>query len=436
MGLGFIQPYFDLFCVVLWLVFRTWWWVIIPLLLYFPAKALYLWWVAWEVEYARLEWTVFEIIPPAEIEKPFRAMEDVFSTLWSIYDGANWREVWCVGELPKGPYWLSFEIRSKEGEIHFYLRAMKGTEKFIKGILHAHYPEAEILEVDDYVKSIPQDIPNDTYDLYMEILTTARPSSYPIKTYKFFEIRPEEVEEEKRVDPMYRLMEDMAMLKEGEELWFQLGITPVADEDNRWITEGRKLADKLARRPEAPARKSMIGQALRLLFFARQPYAEEIGEEPVIPPEMKLTPGERKVVEAIEEKISKKGFVVFARAFYVYRHEAYFSPNKRIPRSYFMHFNTEDMNNIRDTRMTKTRIHYLFRKRRIYARKREAVRTAVNRFPPLFPDRMGKGTATMVLNAEELATIFHFPMKPAGLPPGVPRVASKKGGPPPGIPTE
>lgn len=435
MELAFLQPYFDLFCVVLWLVFKTWWWVIIPGLLYFPAKGLYQWWVWWEVEYAALPWVVFEIIPPAEIEKPFRAMEDVFSTFWSIYDGANWREIWCQGELPKGPYWFSFEIRSKAGEIHFYLRIMKEAEKFIKGILHAHYPEAEIIEVEDYAKTIPQDIPNQSLDFYMEILTTYAPRPYPIKTYKFFEIRPEEVEEEKRVDPMSRLLEDMAMLKEGEELWFQIGITPVGDSDNGWITEGRRLADKLSKRPETAARKSMIGQALRYLFLTKTPYTEdEIKEREVIPPEMKLTPGERKIVEAIEEKISKKGFVVFARCFYIYKPEAYSSPNKRIPRSYFMHFNTEDMNNIRDWRRTKTRIHYWFRKRRLYARKRKALKKTINRFPPLFPERMGDGT--MLLNAEELATIFHFPMKASSLPPGVPRIAAKKGGPPPNIPTE
>lgn len=436
MGLGFIQPYFDLFCVVLWLFFRTWWWVIVPCLLYFPAKALYLWWVQWDVEYAGLEWIVLEIIPPGEVEKPFRAMEDIFSTLWTVYDSGNWRELWCEGMLPQGPYWFSFEIVSKAGEIHFYMRTMKETEKFVKGIFHAHYPEAEIVQVDDYVKNVPQDIPNKTYNLFHEILCAARPSSYPIKTYKFFEIRPEEVEEEKRIDPMYHLMEDMAILKEGEELWFQIGLTPVAEEDNNWITEGRKLADKLAKRPESAARKSMLGEAWRYLVFLKKPYATEEEKAAFLPPEMKLTPGEKNVVTAVEEKISKKGYVVFARAFYIYKQEAYFSPNKRIPRSYFAHFNTEDMNFIRDTRITKTRIHYLFRKRRMYARQRDAFEKTINRFPPLFPDRMGKDTATMVLNAEELATIFHFPMRPAGLPPGVPRIAAKKGGPPPGIPTE
>ena len=432
-----IVAYFDLFCVVLWLIFRAWWWLIIPAFLYWPAKGLYLWWVWWEVEYAGIEWIVLELVPPGIIEKPFRAMEDVFTHLWSLYDGANWREVNCQGELPKGPYWFSFEITSKAGEVHFYMRTMKASKKFVSGIIHAHYPDMEIFEVEDYVKKVPQDLPNATYDLNMEAFCMAREFSYPMRTYEFFEIRPEEIEESKRVDPIDQLMEDMAKLQDGEELWFHMVFTPVADRDNSWITAGRKLADKLSKRPDDSQRRSMIAEALQLIFTGKQPYTEEEKTEAVIPVEMRLTPGERDIVTAVEEKASKKGFVFFARAFYIYTHEAYFSPNKRIPRSYFMHFNTENMNSVRDWGRTKTRIHYLFRKRRLYARKRKAFKKTINRFAPLHPIRMGnKDTGTMVLSAEEAATIFHLPSKASALPPGIPRVLAKKGGPPPNIPTE
>jgi len=433
-----VVAYFDLFCVVLWLIFRAWWWVIIPALLYFPAKGLYLWWVFWEVEYASIEWILLEIVPPGMIEKPFRAMEDVFTHLWSLYDGANWREVNCQGELPTGPFWFSFEITSKAGEVHIYLRTMKHSKKFVSGIIHGHYPEVEIFEVEDYVKKVPQDLPNATYNLNMEPFGMIREYSYPLRTYEFFGIRPEEIEESKRVDPIDQLMEDMAKLVEGEELWFQMVFTPVADRDNGWIAAGRKLADKLSKRPENGIRKSMIAETLRLLFTGKQPYSEEEKrEEGGIPVEMRLTPGERDIVSAVEEKISRKGFVFHSRAFYIYKPEAYFSPHKRIPRSYFMHFSTENMNAIRDWSGTKTRIHYLFRKRRLYARKRKAFKKTINRFAPMHPVRMGdKKTGTMVLSAEEAASIFHLPSRASTLPPGIPRVPAKKGGPPPNIPTE
>jgi len=95
------------------------------------------------------------------------------------------------------------------------------------------------------------------------------------------------------------------------------------------------------------------------------------------------------------------------------------------------------MNSVRHWSRTKTRIHYLFRKRRLYARQRKAFKKTINRFAPLHPIRMGdNNTGTMVLSAEEAATIFHLPSKASSLPPGIPRVSAKKGGPPPNIPTE
>ena len=42
----------------------------------------------------------------------------------------------------------------------------------------------------------------------------------------------------------------------------------------------------------------------------------------------------------------------------------------------------------------------------------------------------------MILNTEELATIFHLPALAAPLPPEVPRVEAKRGGPPPELPVE
>jgi hypothetical protein len=43
---------------------------------------------------------------------------------------------------------------------------------------------------------------------------------------------------------------------------------------------------------------------------------------------------------------------------------------------------------------------------------------------------------TIVLNIEELATIYHFPAKITALAPAVKPVEAKKGGPPPSLPVK
>lgn len=409
-----------------------------PLVLYPTARILYRWWIHWEVWYPEQQWTLVEIIPPAEILKPSLAMEDLIGALWSVYDSANWREIWCEGELDLAPFWISFEVVSIGGQIHYYLRILKEQKKLIASIINTHYPDAEIIEVPDYTKDVPQDVPNKDYDIYGEDYVLLREDSYPIRTYKFFEIRPEEIDKEKKLDPVAQLLEAMAKLKEGEQFWFQMILAPITNDDVPWVTEGRAIADKIARRvvPEPVNSKTIVGEAFRALAFDKVPYSDEEApkEEEVIPPEMKLTPGEREILAAVEEKISKYGFKTTMRAVYIYKRDAQYRPHGKIARSYIIHFNTLNLNGIRYFSKTRTKIHYFFRKRRLYTRKKNIFERYVKRLPPLFPATTGPGT--MILNAEEIAAIFHFPMNANDLPSSIPRVAAKKVGPPPGIPTE
>lgn len=433
MDFSFIQSVLATFFSGFWLLFKAWWWLILPCLFYFPAKGLYRWWIHWDLWYKEDNpWVMLEIVPPSEIKKPFRAMEDFFTALfWPLYDAPNWREIWCEGELTNGPYWLSFEVVSFEGDIHFYARVPAAQRVLFESTLYAHYPEVEIQETEDYTKRVPQDIPNKEYEVYGEDYRLYKEDAYPITSYKFFEIRPEEIEEEKKLDPFSSLMESMAKLTKGEQLWVQFIINSILDRDQPWVTEGKAIANKLAKREAPPAEKSIVGEAIRTLLTGKPPFQAEKKEEPIIPPEMKLTPGEKETLQAVESKIAKHGFRTTVRAFYIAKRDAYFSPNGKIVRSYFSHFTSQNLNTLAFIGKTRTKIHYFFRKRRLYGRKRSIFRKYIARFSPLFPKR-----EAMILTAEELATIFHLPVKAALLPPGVPRITAKRGVPPPAIPME
>lgn len=422
------------YLAIIWAIFKNWWWIILPGVLYFPGKALYRWWIQWEVWYKEQEWVVLEIIPPADVQKPFRAMEDVFNALWSIYDSANWRETWCEGELEMYPYWASFELASREGKVHYYLRIAKDLQKLGEAVLHTHFPDAEIFAAPDYTEEMPQDLPNKDYEVYGEDYVLTKDDVYPIRTYKFFEIKPEEIDKEKKLDPFVQLLEALTKLKKSENVWIQIIFTPIAESETPWAVHGHEVVDKLVKRPAKPESKSMLGEATRFVLYDKVPYTESLKEEAIIPPEMKLTPGEREIVAAVEEKISKYGFKTTIRAVYVYKKEARFAPHGRIFRAYCLHFNTQNLNGLRYYITTRTKIHYLFRKRRLYNRKRYIYTRYIRRLPPHYPTMDGKGT--MILNAEELASLFHFPTSSEGLPPGVPRVAAKRAAPPPSLPIE
>ncbi|TSC54061.1 MAG: hypothetical protein LiPW30_777, partial [Parcubacteria group bacterium LiPW_30] len=142
---------------VFWAPFlRVWWWLFVPLFLSVQLKTLYLWWMNWDIAYAKTKWKVLEIIPPKEVLTPFKAMEDVFAVVWPTYDRGNWRERWCDGMLDNSPFWLSWEIASIEGQIHFYIRVAESNRTAVETAIYGHYPEIEIKEVSDYTKLVPQ----------------------------------------------------------------------------------------------------------------------------------------------------------------------------------------------------------------------------------------------------------------------------------------
>ncbi len=257
-------PIYNIFIVSFWWVFlmllvllvpflRVWWWVFFPLFLAGQLRVLYLWWIQWDFAYAEKKWVVLEIIPPKEVLVPLKAMEDVFSLIWGpLWDFANWREQWCDGTLSNAPGWMSWEIASIEGNLHFYIRVMTEDKVSVETALYAHYPELEIQEVADYAKNVPQDIPNKEWDLYGEDYILNNPAYYPIRTYeKFFEPQGEKISaEEKRIDPINSLLESMSRLSSGEQFWFQLIIMPVGDHDEpQFKKDAQSAIAKISKRP-------------------------------------------------------------------------------------------------------------------------------------------------------------------------------------------
>ena len=425
-----------------WEIVKVWWWLPMPFVLWPPFSFLWRWWRT-EKFLKENPSIILEIKIPKEVIKPIRAMEVVLDGLWQIlYDAPDpYYEKWIEGKVICS---YSFEIVSIGGEPHFYIRIPKANKDAIEAVIYGQYSAAEISVVEDYAKRIPKDIPNKDWDLWGADYRTLRPSPYPIKTYLEFESEREALEE-KRIDPLATLLESMAKIEKGEELWVQIIASPVTDKEVSWVTEGEKIRDELSKRIEKKSPyKSMILEAADLIVSGNVPGgADKEEKKELLPPEMKLTSGERDIVSAIEKKMAKRGFNTNIRFIYLGKKEVFFKPKLRLALSYFSNFATQNLNMLVPygqpfiTKIPKKIIFFknAFYQRRLYLRKRRIFRSYVQRDHPLFPASR-KFPSSFVLNVEELASLFHFPGKSSAPAPFINRIETKKGEAPTGLPIE
>ncbi|MEK7519431.1 MAG: hypothetical protein AAB565_01425 [Patescibacteria group bacterium] len=421
-----------------WRIFGLWWWIFLPFFIFPTFRDRYRFWIQtnWD---ATIPKVVLEMKLPKEVIKPIKAMEYVFAGFHAIHDVMTWREVWLEGQFQLA---FTIEIVSFGGDVHFYIRCPERFKHTIEANIYAQYAEVEITEVEDYTKNVPLDIPNKEWDVWGTEMIPAKPDYYPIKTYPKFEAEKETIEE-KRIDPLAQLLEGMAALKAGEQLWLQLRLAPVLSEKAhlQWLESAMEGRDKLAKRPGKGGRnKPMVQEAFEIFLPGWDPESQKPKEAELIPPEMKLTPGEKDIVQAIEEKLSKVGYNCNIRFLYLSPREVHFRPRVQIPFSFFKSISAQNLNGLKPDKTKQTKVKsvpfWFMDERLLYLKKRRIFRNYVKRWHPIFPKVPRRLKDFYFLNIEELATIFHFPGRIVAPTPSLPRIEVKKGGAPPGLPVE
>lgn len=407
-------------------IFYTVWWIF---LLYYALKLLHWSYILWKNTnwiLANVSNIVLEVKFPREIVKPLRVMEDVFSVIWGImYDPPNKKEKYFEGKVLLS---FSLEIVSLEGIPHFYIRIPKGIRKVFEAAIHSQYPNIELTEAIDYTRQVPMDLPNKDWDLWGCNYMPPKSDVYPIKTYKkFFEQNAEAPYEEKRMDPITDLIEAFSRIGEGEQIWFQIIASSAGDDENDYVKRGKQIVNDLSKRPKPKQSKSLFGE-MADVFLGKVEEGKK--EENLMPPEMFLTAGEREVVTAIEEKISKLGFNCSVRSIYLGKREKFFGPNKAIVPAYMNQFVTKNLNALLPWKKNITKIQApdILQERRLYLRKRDMFLKYISR--DIYPG------GTCFLNVEELATLYHFPGLEVAPTPELERSEIKKAPPPPTLPIE
>lgn len=373
-------------------------------------------------------WVVLAIdIPALNVQTP-KAIEQMFAHLAGAFDKPN------IAGAFRGGYkqrWFSFEIISIEGYIQFLVRTEAAFQKLVEAALYAQYPEAEITEVEDYVNGIPDTFPNDTYDMWAADFGLAEDDAYPIRSYHDFEhsISKDTVLK----DPMGALLESFSHIGPGEQMWLQIIVEPT---DNGWKDKAIKKIKELIGEKTKPqvtafqklidAPMNSIGNLSDQIYSVVEPSKgdDKAGDKNEL---RFLTPGQTKLVEAMEQKISMIGFKTKIRGIYLARKEV-FNPSRGVNAliGAMNQYNIPTANSI----VPKSGVgaSYFFAKKRSEKRKSLFMQGYKKR-------KLNIGANSFILNVEELATIWHFPMSHVKTP-LVQKVEVKQSEPPVGLPIE
>ncbi|PID52545.1 MAG: hypothetical protein CR972_01350 [Candidatus Moraniibacteriota bacterium] len=415
------------FFLQIFIAFQATWFVLVPVTFYIIFRSLWGRYVCIHDFYSKQNEVLLELIPPRDIEKSPKIMERVFDSLAATDAGVNVINKYC--HCAQNPY-FSFEITGEEGIAHFYVRVPGAWRTIMESILYAQYPDLEIVEAEDYTQKVPQVIPNEEWTLKGFDLNLLKPDAYPIKTYQYFE---EDVTG-KMIDPLASLMEVISNLGPGQHIWIQYVIQ--ADRPNWFDDWGKMTVDDFLGKVSKPkglmARfgydlNQVLGGIITGVFKAPEltPFSEP-EKGPDDPLEFRLTPGEKQVLKAIEENISKAMFSVNMRIVLVGRKDFFSGTNLGGAMTVVKQFADNHTNQLVPVDRSKVYADYVGVESRSAFRARKLLRR--------YRDRDDTGFQFHFSTAE-LATVFHLPDMSIEAP-SVQRTDSRRGTAPSNLPFE
>ena len=299
------------------------------------------------------------------------AMEQLLTSLTTLKPKGSFLKN-LFFEMPS----LVFEIAnpSSSEEIFFYVSLPKRYRESIEKQIHSFFPQAVIEKVPDYTIFTPGS--------YTAVTTLQLKESHalPLKTYRNL-----------GVDPLNEISNALSKLQTAEEgAAIQILLTRT---HTAWRSEGRHIAQQMQEGKRLKDARShsvakdfgvSVGKGLAGAMLGQKKDKE------MTPPEKKtvsLTPEEQELVKAIDTKASKGAFKVNIRLLASAATQERAEEILAHMENAFGQFENPEVNSFRIKKRVKTKravYDYIFRN---------------------FDDE-----SSMILNTEELASIFHFPI--------------------------
>ena len=287
-------------------------------------------------EAGSLEMVCLQVAVPRDNEVKIDAMEQIFNSIYSIKKG------------PKGPFgllnWLqvqphvSFEIVARKEDVRFYIVVPEKLRDLVEKQIHGGYPGAEIKLVDEPT------IFDEAGKVEFSWLIMRNASYNPMQVYKNL-----------TTDPMAGLTTAVGKMGEGEGAHIQIVVHPA---DNKWKSKGRAWIAKTKKNEANPEKASY-----------------------------KVDP---KVMEAVDNKVSKNGFMTTIRLVVSSQTRESAKAHLANIKAAFEQYNG-DLNSLKSKKV-RLKGHFMM--------------DFIYRYQPM----LWWGNWT-ILNTEELATIYHFPNK-------------------------
>jgi len=271
---------------------------------------------------------------------------------------------------------FSFEIIANKKKIAFYIATPQHYSRYIEQQIQAYYPEAVMEKVDDY------NIFNHKSEVLAGFLRTRRNFIFPIKTY----VRQE-------ADPMNSIINVVSKLQEDEGIAIQYTVRSAKPGWHGKITEVRKAIREGKNINEALGiGRNKFFEALKEIIKAANPTPKDA----ITPePQNRLSAMEEEMIKSIEGKNAKAGLDVNLRIIVSASDRGKAQLYLDNLSSAYGQYNYYEYGNSFSskiiTRGQKKIIHDF-----IYRRFNENIQ--------------------FLLNTEELASLFHFPLKNAETP--------------------
>jgi len=349
-----------------------------------------------------------------------KAVEYMFAHLAGAHSSLNLLDTYWVGKTLSS---FSFEIVSIEGYTQYLIKGEKKFRDLMEAMVYAQYPDAEITEVDDYTTGYPDKFPDDAYDIWGGEWVFTKSNPYPIRTYIDFE---DKFSGEFK-DPMAALMELFSNLRKGEQCWYQIIVTPIGVE---WEAEAAVEISKVIGE-KVKAKKNIVDKMLDGFLSGLASFSELIiplwgdieenkKDEDNGVNMMNLKPNQKKAIEAIQQKVSKIGFETKIRFVYIAEKEVFDKTRANSFVGVMKQYSMQDLNQLKpDMNTTITSTSYYWTASRLNTRK--------NRLMQAYKARSNwLGKLPGIMNTEELATLWHFPVEESVKAPMLQKVMSRK----------